>query len=295
MGAAATQAITSPLRQVENANDIGQMVGALFAGMTNRILNASTGGLASIGTNIGGQPSYLSQVNAEAATGLNQAVTNVALAILGPALTVEQQYNQTESAIATNLTQAIGLLKTREATCWQFIQQNTCVGSTTISASGATCTGAGGGTLHVATSTQFSQPIINSQIAPLATAIENNLTASQQAIAAINQLIASVANSASPAVQQSALNQLDTLVAQGTLHTQSDVNTAAQNLTDTQTATSQLLQTTTDLWTGTDSSGNLNQVAWDGSSSAGWCNVPVSPPANSAQQTTINLWTQKWQ
>lgn len=295
----AGQAITSGFRQLENANDIGQIVGPLLAGVANRVLSGSTGGLASVGTSQGGQPSYLSQLVKEGSQGIAASITNVALTILGPALTIEQNYGKAQNGMASDLLQAVTQLRGAENTCWNLIISNVCSTSATSSASGATCTGTGGHLLHIATSTAFSQPIVDAQIKPLSDVVIANVQTSNQSVTAINTLIGDVQNTNSTDIQRSALNQLDQLVAQGSLHTQPDLDKATQQATDLHTAlfdtTSGLLPKTFHTWAGDDANGGTGTIAWDGSSPTGWCNVPTgSGTPTVPQQTTLDKWAIRW-
>jgi len=296
----AGQAITSGYRQLENANDIGQMVGPLLAGVANRILSAATGGFASIGTSQGGQPSYLSQLVKEGSNNLTAAVTNVALTILSPALSVEQSYGAQQNAMASDLLKATTDLRGAEKTCWSLVASSTCASAITYGASGATCTDASGATLHVATSTAFSQPIVNAQIKPIADIVIANASTSNESVKEINILIGDVQNTSSADIQASAINELDSLVAQGSLHTQPDLDKATQQASDLHAslfdATSGLLPKTFKIWAGDDSSGNAGTIPWNGTSAAGWCNVPATAGAtpSAAQKTTIDLWVARW-
>lgn len=296
----AGQAITSGYRQLENANDIGQMVGPLLAGAANRVLSAATGGLASMSTSQGGQPSYLSQMTKEASTGLIQAITNIALTILGPALTIEQDYGKAQNTMASDLTAAIGQLRAAENTCWNLVIDKVCSTTASSTSTGVSCTGTDGSVLVIATSTAFSQPIVDAQIKPLSDVVIANVKTSNESVDAINTLIGDVQNTNSVDIQKSALNQLDQLVAQGLLHTQPDLDKATQQATDLNTAlfdtTTGLLPKTYHIWAGDDSSGNTGAIAWDGASATGWCNVPTTAGVTptTAQQTTLDLWIAQW-
>jgi hypothetical protein len=292
VGQVAGQAVLSGQQQLQNATSIGQMVGAAFAGIGNRILSGTLGGLANYTS------TYAPQVTQEASQQLGQQVTNVALAILGPALTIEQQYNNTQNAMANSLLQAINQLRGSEKTCWNLIIQNVCSASSTPSSSGGgtSCVSTTGSTLHIATSTAFSQQIITSQLQPLSTAVTQNLQNSNQALTAINTLIGEVQNTSSADIQRSAISQLDQIVAQGLLHTQSDLtqaNTQASTLSDSLTnAQTGLIPQTIHVWAGDDTTNNVSgAVPWDGSSSTAWCNASPSTPGGPA---TLQKWMQQW-
>ncbi len=272
------QILQSPVQQLQSANDIGQMIGAIYAGVTTQVVSDSQG-LAGLSQSVGGQPSYLDQVVAESAAGVRNAAANVALSILGAAQQVEQQYFQAVSSIASALTQAIGQLRSAENQCWNLIIPKVC--TSTLSSTN-TCTGAGGITLKIATSTAFSQAIISAQITPLATTTVANVQASQKALALIASLIAGVTNTTSLDAQRVSLQQLDSVVANHQLHTQPDLQNATQQLANVQDSMTTLVQNAVNDW----ADGTPTGAAFNASNTTGWCNV------NS--QTTLDEWTAAW-
>lgn len=302
------QILGSPVRQLENANDIGQMIGALYAGATTQILG-DVGGLAGLSQSNGGQPSYLNQLAAESATGLRGAATNAALQILSAAQQVESAYYQAMSAIGAALTQTSGQLRAAEAQCWSQVIARACSGSlaadNTCTATISSCSSSGNITqingistqeqgcssqtvkLKVATSTAFSDAVISAKITPLAGPATDGINTSKTALQLISNLIQGVTNTNSVDAQRVALQQLDNLVAQHKLHTQTDLSNAKQQqgtVTDTMT---NLLQTVAQIWGGSGTDGASN-IAWDGTTNPGngWCNVNNSD--------TIAAWQQKW-
>ncbi len=290
VGQIAGQAALSGQQQLQNASNVGQMVGALFAGIGNRILSGTLGGLANYTS------TYAPQVSQEASQQLGQQVTNVALAILGPALTIEQQYNQTENAIANSLLQAVNQLRGSESTCWNLIINKVCTATSTSPLEGSTCTATDGSTLNVATSTAFSQQIITSQLQPISVAVAQNVQNSNQALIVLNSLIGQVQNTSSPDIQRSAISQLDQLVSQGLLHTQPDLdqaNSQASQINDSlNNPSTGLIPQTIHLWAGDNTTSGVNgAIAWDGNSSSAWCNASASTPGGPA---TLSAWTQKW-
>src|SRR6185295_6764272 len=84
------QALTSGFRRVENANDIDQMVGALYAGLGTQTLTGSGGLLSGLTSALGSNPSYLNQMAQESTAGLRTAAANAAIGILSSARNVEQ-------------------------------------------------------------------------------------------------------------------------------------------------------------------------------------------------------------
>ena len=282
-----TQAVQTGFRQLENANDIDQMVGALFAGITTHVLS-DQGGLSGVLQRTGSQQSYLDRVVRESAAGLRGSAANAALQILGAAKQIEEGFLATMSSIAQLLTQSIADLRAKENACWSLIIENVCATAPgadgTCTAKTAACTqddqgdGANacptGATLKIATSTARSQAVIDARIAPLATSTAANIRQSEEALGLIAKLIADVTNTASLTTQRLALQQLDTLVSQRALHNQYDLQNAQQTK-DSIAASMDTLQTDT-------------AQAWGDSQdpAVGWCNVN--------NQAVLDLWKEVW-
>jgi hypothetical protein len=287
------QSVTSGWRQTENANDVDQMIGALFAGLGTQIMSSSQG-LNGLTQQIGTQPSYLNQVAAESAAGLRNSAANAAIQILSAALQVEQTYNQIVSSIANTLTGTIQQLRDTENQCWGLVvqsvcatpltAQNTCTAKTTCTTQQVTNPNTGqvenqqvcptGPTLQVATSTAFSQQVIQSQVTPLANQTVTNIQNSNKALTLINQLVSGVTNTTSVDAQRIALVQLDQLVSSQSLHNQTQLTSVQQQQAAIKDAMSTLIGDT--------------KTAWGDSTdpNVGWCNV------NS--QSVVQMWIQRW-
>jgi hypothetical protein len=273
------QAVTSGFRRVESANNVDQMVGALYAGLGTQALTGSGGFLTGLTTAIGNSPSYLSQMTAESSAGLRNAAANAALQVLASARAVEAQYNQVVSNMANSLTSSIGQLRSAENQCWGLIEYNTTtLHVCTAAPVGNSCTDAAGNTLKIATSTQFSQAVIDAQITPAANQVVTNVQKSQAALTLIDQLIGGVTNTTSLDAQRLALVQLDQLVSQGKLHVQADVTAVQQQQSAVSDSMTQLVTQTKTLW--------ADSATLDVNSGSGWCNV------NS--QSVIDFWDSKW-
>jgi hypothetical protein len=300
--------LNSGYNQLQSANDMGQMVGALFAGISNQILSNSAGGIAGINQPVGNSPSYLQQVVGQESQNLQSTINNAALVNLQAALQVEQSYFNIMSSIAGTLQGTVSQLRGSENECWQQVIQAVCSGPVSANGTCTEVTGActtdpdtgvqtcpTGATLHVATSTAFSQPVINSQIASLASTTANNLQVSQQALALINQLIQNVSGTSADS-QALAVEQLNTLVANNELHSPADLTTAQTQEQAVQNAMTTLSQNTPTLWAGTDPNNTTNDnIPWNGSVGAtiqvsdpgvGWCNFK--------NQTTLQAWEHQW-
>lgn len=281
------QVLDTGIQKLVNANDVGQMVGGLYAGLSTQIAGDTAGlGLAGVTRSIGGQPSYMDQLAAESAAGLQGATNNVALVTLNAALQVESAYYQAMSAIVSSLTTTRQQLRSAENTCFSQVIGKVCSAAPNNS---NVCNGTDGTQYTVATSTAFAfaDAVINARIAPLLPTATANVQASQTALQLINGLIQSIANTSSANVQYSALQQLDQLVAQHRLHTQTDLANAGQQRTAVTDQMSSTLTTTAQVWGGTGSDGSQN-FPWDAmvNPGTGWCNYN-----NSA---TIDTWKQKW-
>ena len=268
------QAVTSGFRQTENANDIGQMVSSLFASMGSQIIGSSSG-LSGLTQNTNGQGSYLDQLAKQSATNLVGTVVNAALSTLNGALSIEENYNSVITSIENTLIQTINSLRGTENTCWNLIESKVCTTDSsgnpviTYTSGAPTCTTSDGSTLHIATSTAFSQAAI-AQIGVDPKAISTSLTNSNTIITTLNRLINSVSNTTSQDVQSAALYQLDTLVADknNPLHSQTDVTNAQSQLTAVQQTTSNLLTNTALAWGGDPSSGTVSTYP----TGTAWCN-----------------------
>jgi hypothetical protein len=303
-----TTVLNSGFNQLQNANDIGQMVGALFGGISTQVLSGSAGGIAGINQPVGNSPSYLQQALSQESQNLQSTISNAALVNLDSALQIEESYYNIMSSIAGSLEGAVSQLRGAENECWQQVITAVCSGP--VSANG-TCTEVTGActtdqstgvqtcpnaaTLHVATSTEFSQPVINSQIATLASTTANNLQVSQQALTLINQLIQNVSNGSADS-QAIAVEQLNALIANNELHTPADLTTAQTQQQSIQSAMTTLTTNTPSLWAGTDPNNSANDnIPWNGSVGAtiqltdpgtGWCNFK--------NPITISAWEHAW-
>lgn len=277
--------LNSPLNQLESANDIGQMIGALFAGVTTQALNDSRG-LAGFRQSAGGQPSYLDQIAKESSQGVVGAAVNAALTILNQSRQVEGSYLTSMNGIASKLTQTINDLRNVERQCWAIVvpkaQEYAAIGpceitDPTTAPPTQTCRPFALDPLKIAASTSslaFSQQVIDSQIRPLSEVAVTNVAAAQKAVQMIEQLIASVTNTASLNAQRLALQQLDSLVSQKLLHTQYDAQRAGQQKQDVDGAMETLKSDTAKAW------GDSPDPA------VGWCNI------NNAN--IPRLWAEKW-
>ena len=148
------------------------------------------------------------------------------------------------------------------------------------------CQDQSGNTLKVATSTVFSQAIIDAQITPIATTTIANIQKSQKALALIQDLITGITGTSSLYAQRISLEQLDLLVARRLLHNPDDLQNVRTQLSDVkdsmQNEETGLIAVTVKDW----ADGTPSDSAFSATNQTGWCNV------NS--QTTLDAWAKKW-
>lgn len=297
------QMLQTGYKQLENANDIDQMVGSLFSGITSQILSDSKG-LLGLVQRSGNQPSYLDKVVTETQQSLRSTAVNAALQILVAARQVEVSYKTILQNIVGIISNTTATLQSRENACWALIIDKVCVaapGADKKCTQKVVCTettggaGAGGGTdtttncptgatLTVATSTAFSQAVISTQLSPLAASASTTLANSNTVITTIDGLIAALTNTSSPEGQLAAMRNVDVLVTPPSiLHTQNDIATAQGALQDVTTRAGNVVTDTTAAW------------ADSTDTKTGWCNVNRKEVADAwgecwKQGSTSCLW-----
>lgn len=115
-----TQAAGSGFRQLETANEIDQIVGALFSGITSQILT-NVGGLQGISaTQLGAAP-YLDRLTSESNAGVRNAASGAGLSILSSSLAVEEAFNKTKKDSKSLLETAASQLRSAEERCWDLL------------------------------------------------------------------------------------------------------------------------------------------------------------------------------
>lgn len=246
-----------------HANEIDQINGSLQAGLTSTIITDAIRGLAGLARPQNGQASYFDRMAAEAAASVRQSAVNAALGILLTAREVEGQYKAAKEAVAKALTDAIARLRTVENTCWDLI-----IPKVQEYASGQ------GASIAVATSTAFSQQIVDGQFASIASSTIRDLRVSEATIALLNQLISSVTNSSSAANQRTALERLDSMVANNQLHGTGDVQNAVKQKDEIVSALTTLVEDTVKQW------GDSEDP------DIGWCNIN--------NNAVIEKWFNEW-
>ncbi len=265
---AISQAMGSGYRQLEGANEIDQVVTNLFAGLTTRLVSSGSG-VPGLFVSTGNQPAYIDRMVAQTQASVRTGAVNAAINILAAARQTEAIYLEAKQGIANALLNTINQLHSYESQCWDLI----------IPAVRTHAQTNGNPTLTIATSTQFSQAVIDdpaNAIRDLASTTAAQVTTSQQAVALIEQLIAAVTNNASTQAQQQALIQLDQMVANNQLHSSDDAQAAADQRGTITAALTTLLNDTKTAWA---DSQDVN---------VGWCNI--NNPA--VVERWFNAWRQ---
>jgi hypothetical protein len=275
-------ALDAPQTQLNNANDIGQINSPLMNAVQSQVVS-DINGLSGLIQPQNGQPSYLDRMTAEASSGLRDSALNAAIQILNAARQVEGGFHDAKAAVADALLSTINSLRSYENQCWNLIipkaqdyaKQYPCYGqSVTTNTNGQPSCTPTPFDLVIATSTAFSQQVIDSQIAPVATQVAGDVKSSEKALQALNQLIAGVTNTNSLTAQRTALEQLDTLTSQKVLHNQYDLTAAQKQQQDAQTALTSLLDDTKKAW------------ADSTDPNVGWCNINNT--------NIIKYWAERW-
>ena len=298
VGANALQALQTGFDQLARANDIDQMVGALFAGITSQVIGDNKG-LVGLTKPTGGIPSYLDQVVSQSAQGLRNSAINAGIGILVAQQKIENQILGFAKMILDKITAITRALQTKENACWALVVDAVCIDTLK---SDNTCTGAGvctkdpttgdttctdGPKLKVATSTfQFTQKALDASQVPAYQRVHQQVASSSQIILTqIGVLIAQLTDTSSYTAQLSALQALDRLA--GRLSNDGIVFHTPQDVTNEQSAAGTLVGQN-------GGTGSLDQlvtdtvVAWADSATTktGWCNVQRQP--------VIDAWKDCW-
>jgi hypothetical protein len=281
----ALQALQTGFVQLQNANDIDQIVTALFSGITTQVVSDQSG-LSGLTQKNGSQQSYLDRVVSDTATALRNSAANAALGILSATMQVERGILDILNALGTKFVDTINKIRAQESACWALIIDKVCAAApdanNKCTAKPAGCTTDANGTqtcpaavtLKVATTTTASEAVINAYIRPHASSTALAITNQQHTIDTLTQLITNVTNSSDASTQFSAIKQVDVLVSQHVLHTDQDrvkIQSQADGILNDMDA---LPDNTAKLW------GDSLDV------SVGWCNV--NSPA------LLEYWKNKW-
>ena len=277
-----TQAVQAGFEEAKAANDIGQVVGALFSGMASQTITGDQG-FAGLNKSSGSQPSYLNAVAASSGSGLRTAVDNAVKGILTNAMNIEKSYYDILNSIGQLLVKTATTIRGQERACWNLIiNGNGTIPGVCASAVTAnnTCTDKAGNTLHIATSTNYSDQVINNQITTLASNVAGKLDTSGKMLQKLSDLYKKG--------DSSATQEVDSLVASHALHNQQDLNTLSGQQTSVASNMANLIDCTPGssgtcaIWgDGTPNYSNPSDV------NSGWCNI--------ADPKTIPMWDQIWQ
>ena len=137
--AQANQAQEAGLLKTINAQDLGQMVNALFAGIGAQSVS-SPDGLLGITQPTGTGPSYIDQVVIAASQNVTANAVNTAITVLNGVLSTLTGYQNALITIRDTLLGTIQSLQAAENQCWNQIIQKVCVaGSLQFTSGTPTC------------------------------------------------------------------------------------------------------------------------------------------------------------
>ena len=279
VGANVVQALQTGFKQLENANDIDQMVGGLFAGITTHVVSDNRG-LTGLTKPTGSLSSYLDQVVSESSAGLRNTVVNAGLGLVAFLQKKEADLRALAYGIVQKAQQTAQKLRDEEKACWTIVTDAVCDSSVTTT---GTCTDTDGTTYKIATTSyQFAQGVINSQLATPIQTYTNLASSTENTLKKLGELASQLANTASYSSQLLALQGLDRMVAQGTeLHTDQQVK-QTRDAFDLLVGQGGGAGTLDILFSDT-------EKAWEDSTAdpaLGWCNI--NNPA------VITLWKDRW-
>ena len=255
------QKLGSGFRQLESANDIGQMIDGYFTNIGRQLYATGVGGLRGLITASFGQRSYVDTLVANTSAAVQSSTASAAMQNLAAAVQNETAYLAAKNATANVIMQKAAELRARESQCWsQFV----------IPAVTAYAQQNGIASLKIATTTTASQAVIDRNFTALASSTVTEINASNTIVNKINQIIAGV-NSTNSA---DAYTQLNALVASGILHNSYQVQGAQQQMKDVQGALTGIVTDTITAW-------GDNQDP-----TVGWCNIN--------NQAVVANWANKW-
>lgn len=274
------QTTGSGFRQLESADEVDQIVGALFSGITNQIVT-SIGGLDGLSRATNGRPPYLNQLSSESSSRVRQSATNAALQVLNSTVATENEFAGHKQAVKDALEEAKEQFEEVEAQCWPLIiaaveeaafecRQTTTTVDPETGEETETCALRQAIPITIATSTQFSAEVIEESIEPLETVIDADLASARNGLSLLQNIVADITNTASLTVQRIALERLDTLIANRAVHNVYDVKTAQQQRESAEATINTLVEDTVEEW----------------GSGTGWCNVE--------NEAVVRTWIEAW-
>ncbi|RJR12867.1 hypothetical protein C4585_02810 [Candidatus Parcubacteria bacterium] len=270
VGANVQQLLTSGFRQLENATEIEQIVGALFSGLSSHVIKDGRG-LVGIIESSTGQSSYLDQLILQSTDKFLNNVKKAAKKAYDTGLKIEELYLEAATDTASILETTVDDLREAEYTCLEEIY---CTAKPPAGAS-VTCElkpELGGGQLVLTTEAGLpqrpSQQIIDARIAPIVDSITQAIEVGTKAVEILTDIQKKMDDkNTSKDEARTALVQLESLVAQDVIHTSAELKDIKKYKEEVGAAMKELVDDTAEEWT----TGN------------GWCN-----PANATE------WVGKW-
>ncbi len=262
--------IQSGYEQEKTADDIGELINQLYAGVSTQVVTEGTPGTNTGGTFTAGGFGGLSAITMGANSYMQQVVTrtggdyvqtsaNAVIAGLQLALQTEQNYRGIMDSILTFLAGKKTEIRNKEASCYTKVKQALCT-SESITATQCVAQN-GGGTLSFTNSPVFSNSVIaSSRITEFESPVNANRNSSNDNITRITAWIGDVAANPSPANQTAISGQLAALPPKNSTHI-----TNANNQKST-------IQDTVNL----NVSSAMRRWEEDTNAAVAWCNTSLS-------------------
>jgi hypothetical protein len=209
-----SQALTSGYRMLENADDIGEVVDALFASMGDQAITHSPGGasgLSGLSGGLSGMSGYFDRVLQGQLGGLGGTINNGILATLQNLLSNEQLYNQVVTAVGQLVQKTSDDLKKYEAKCFS--------------------------------DTTHSQQVINTNLSPIVIDIAPKIASSTATVAGLKALITQVSGSSPPSSAQ-----ITAILTALGLHSQQQTQAEQSRLQSLQVDLTQFVQNVVSAW-----------------------------------------------
>lgn len=228
-----SQVVGSGFRQLELADEINEIIGALLGQLSRQILGGSEGGLYGLSRSNYGQPSYLDQLTQGSETNAQGEFRDYGVSIIEGAISTEQQYVSQKTISLERLNASETLLRSLEQ-CYVgklSVSQNPPL---TFEQRSIAQKGIGNATSTIAAS-----------ITPLKTLIQSEITQAEDNISRLLVIKNHILEASSRvSVERIIATELDPLVETRTIHSQPDFVIALKQKEDLEQITESINQST---------------------------------------------------
>ncbi|NQV93257.1 hypothetical protein HQ403_02035 [Candidatus Kaiserbacteria bacterium] len=228
-----SQVIGSGFRQLELADEINEIIGALLGQLANQVLGGSKNGFSGLSRNSFSQPSYVDQLVESSAQNSETEFRSYGLTVVDGSISTENQYISAKNVSVARLNASESLLESLSQ-CYADKLSTTQSPTLTLDER-ATATER----MNSATST------ITASLTPLQTLLTNEIEQAQNNISRLLVIKENLQNATSQfGVERVMENELDPLIKNKTIHSQPDFVIAQQQKEDIQDITEAMNVTT---------------------------------------------------